>query len=631
MASSSSASGGLHLPLTSQADDPQYAAIPAGSTSPASGGSPTAREVRLECKEDLEATRCLLPVWEKDGGPEPVAQVVEHPLRQRIWLVVGVAFALATVAAGTFVATTLKPAGHRFALISKGSCESNDLHRVLNATQCAEAAQELGLSDLNVKEVPVDAVAGLNQELIDTMPQDCYFLTTTNSDGQHASLWYNPHMPGSRATVASKGPVTRQPICVVPPHPAATASGHSEPVLRGKAPPDEPQDDPWALARELPLPDSVMGLMFGTTTTTTATTTSTTHTITTSTTSTTTWTGSTTTTTSTSRTHTTSTSTETTSTSTTVTTSTSTFTTTYHTVPTLFCYSVVRTQSYELNNMRTALAKKVSIFACNDQMLFTDVPYELQPGVPVPGWGDLQWVDGIAPVQSVVLNIGLETHPKPGSLEGILNTEIFMQAWRQVNEDGRFRMHDWTVKVDPDAVFFPQRLVADLKAIAPASTSPNMYVVNCKISFGLFGAVEVFSRVALETYVAGEEKCKQSLDWTMMGEDLYMKRCMDFLGVQQADDYHMLSDGYCSEQASPCYSGKVAFHPFKSALSYLQCYTEAMMPTTTTVTTKTHTTSTRTTSTRTTTKKHEHTEGSHGHNSYEDEEAAQGRAELSRG
>jgi hypothetical protein len=244
--------------------------------------------------------------------------------------------------------------------------------------------------------------------------------------------------------------------------------------------------------------------------------------------------------------------------------------------PTLFCYSVVRTQTYELNTMRTALAKKTSIFACDDQMLFTDVPFELQPGVPVPGLSDLQWVDGIASVPAVVLKIGLETQPKPGSLEGILNTEIFMQAWRQVNEDGRFRMHAWTVKVDPDAVFFPQRLVADVNAIAPSSTSPNMYVVNCKISFGFFGAVEVFSRLALETYFAGEETCKQNLDWTMMGEDMYMQRCMDLLGVQQAEDYHMLSDGYCSEQASPCYSGKVAFHPFKTASSYLQCYTESL-------------------------------------------------------
>mmetsp|Transcript_93735 Transcript_93735/g.301704 ORF Transcript_93735/g.301704 Transcript_93735/m.301704 type:complete len:594 (-) Transcript_93735:187-1968(-) len=566
----SSSSGPLSLPLACHDTESQaaYAAVP-GAGSPCSGtGSPTAREVRLECKD---------PAASADGENK----VIEHPMRRRFMYAAFAVVGLLGAAVAAFVLCQVweknTPAGPRFQKISHGSCESNGLLRIRSAHLCAEAAKELNLKDHTVREVPSDATAGLNRNLMDEMPEDCYYLTMTALE-THYSLWFNSHTPGSEATRASSGPIKREPICMFPNHHDEHAS-----MAEGEEPPSFPMLE---LPKSLPVPDAIKTLIFGsTTTTTTQTTTSTgTGTSTTETSTTKTKTASTT-----SLTTTSITTTSFTITSTTSETTTSTFSTTYHNTPTVFCYSVMRIDSYELNNVRTALAKKTSIFACDDFILFSDQPYTVQPGVPVPGFGDLQFVDGIAPVQTVILRRDLTTTPKAGSLEGILNTQIFMQAWHQVSEDGRFRLHDWTIKVDPDAVFFPQRLIPDLASFAPASSSPNMYLVNCKISFGLFGAVEVFSRVALETYIAGEERCKNELDWTMMGEDLWMKRCLDLLAVQHADDFHILSDGYCSEQASPCQSGKVSFHPFKDALSYLQCYNEAITPTTTTTSTLTHT------------------------------------------
>lgn len=560
----------LCLPLERASSE--YTAVPGVGSPCSGGGSPTAREVRLECIPSSTA-----------GAAEPSEGiVVEHPCRRGLTLLAGALAVLAVVAfaGAALLQVQTKPtaaaAPPRFQKIGHGSCESNGLLPVKSAHLCTKAARALGLEDVTVKEVPADAVAGLNRNLMDEMPQECYYLSLFGPETRE-TLWFNPRTPGSADTRASTGgPIKREPICESP---HSHDESHASMAFQ-----EEPSSGPWSLAKELPVPEALRTLLFGSTT---ATTTSSTQT------ATSTWTGTSTTKTSTTRT--TSTSTVTPSTTSTVTT-TSTFTTTYHSVPTLFCFTVMRVNSYELNNVRTAIAKKTSIFACDDYILFSDQKFTVQPGVPVPGWSDLQLIEGIAPVETTVLNHDLATQPKAGSLEGILNTQIFMQAWHQVNEDGRFRMHDWTIKVDPDAVFLPQRLVPDLQELAPASSSPNFYLVNCKISFGLFGAVEVFSRVALENYLAGEERCKTELDWTIMGEDLWMKRCLDLLGVQHDDDFHILSDGYCSEQASPCQSGKVAFHPFKSALSYLQCYTEAITPTTTsstsTVTTSTVTTTT---------------------------------------
>mmetsp|Transcript_101854 Transcript_101854/g.263810 ORF Transcript_101854/g.263810 Transcript_101854/m.263810 type:complete len:592 (-) Transcript_101854:138-1913(-) len=543
----------------------------AGAGSPCSNtGSPTAREVRLECKGNAN---------EQEGPVVITEGKVAQPFRQRLLLIGCVLGLLLAAAVAAVFLCRVWPApvsGPRYKKISAGTCAEHGLIPLRTADLCSAAARELHLSDTEPSEVPQDAVDGL---LDDGLPQHCYYLIEKEPEHKE-TLWLNPHATHPRKL-----------------HSASVAQGTAEVAamvtgLRRESLCGVPLDQQHQQARALPkevdvIPDAIAGLIFGTTTTTTTTTMTTTSTVT----------GTTSTLTSTTKTITSTTPTSTTTTSSTLTTS---MTTTYHTEPSLFCFSVMRVNSYELNNVRTALGKRTSIFACDDYIVFSDQEYTIVPGLPQPGMAYLQDVQGMASVKTTLLRHDLATHAKAGSLEGILNTRIFMQAWKQIDEAGIFRLHDWTIKVDPDAVFLPGRLRSDLAEIAPASSSPNLYLVNCKISFGLFGAVEVFSRVALEKYIAGTERCKNELDWTMMGEDLWMRKCFDLLGVQHQDDFNLLSDGYCSDAPSPCQSGKVTFHPFKSALSYLQCYTEAIAPTTTstTVTTSTVTSTTRTTSRR---------------------------------
>jgi len=39
-----------------------------------------------------------------------------------------------------------------------------------------------------------------------------------------------------------------------------------------------------------------------------------------------------------------------------------------------------------------------------------------------------------------------------------INVDMFIDAWKQVQQNGKYASHDWTVKVDADAVFFPDVL-----------------------------------------------------------------------------------------------------------------------------------------------------------------------------
>jgi len=316
-------------------------------------------------------------------------------------------------------------------------------------------------------------------------------------------------------------------------------------------------DDPWrnvaeraeALERKVPF------LVFetSTSTTTTATTTATSTTSTTSMTHTTTETKTTLTTT-----------TKTVTTTTETNTSTTTSTTTLLPYPTLFCFSVMRAHGYELALVRSQLAQGVSIFGCEAWAVYSDKNTWLTPGPPVR-------------LESVKLNTSLQA--KTGRVEHILNTEVFVRAFEAVRADPKFKASDWVVKVDPDAVFFPQRLKQHILRVAPARGGA-LYFINCKASFGLFGALEVFSKRAMETYSDGVHHCKAKLDWKEWGEDLWMRRCMDLLNVQHVNDFKLLSDAYCGAQPSPCTAHSVAFHPFKAPETYFTCWRqgEASLP-----------------------------------------------------
>mmetsp|Transcript_27450 Transcript_27450/g.81823 ORF Transcript_27450/g.81823 Transcript_27450/m.81823 type:complete len:440 (-) Transcript_27450:41-1360(-) len=247
-----------------------------------------------------------------------------------------------------------------------------------------------------------------------------------------------------------------------------------------------------------------------------------------------------------------------TSTTRTSTTTTETSTTTTY-FPTLFCYSIMRTHGYELGLVRTQLSRGVSIFACDAWRVYSDKKVWLTPGPPVR-------------IDTTLLNVSLEA--KAGVKEHILNTEQFLQAWRQAKEEGLTQSHEWSVKVDPDAVFFPARLQTRL-SLAVKAPGASLYFLNCKLGFELYGALEVFSKIAMETFFNGIGRCKTELPWTTYGEDLFMRRCLDLLGVTHVRDYRMLSDEYCAVKPFPCVGESAAFHPFKASETYFKCVGEA--------------------------------------------------------
>jgi hypothetical protein len=102
----------------------------------------------------------------------------------------------------------------------------------------------------------------------------------------------------------------------------------------------------------------------------------------------------------------------------------------------LFCFTVVMwhnapTEGFWDSEAALALNQKdqrKGIFQCDDHAFFE--------GRPLNGGGD-------------------------GSIR---NIDSFIYVWDVVRKDGRYAEYDWTIKVDADAVFFPDRLKLHLDA-----------------------------------------------------------------------------------------------------------------------------------------------------------------------
>merc|ERR1719323_148873 len=101
-----------------------------------------------------------------------------------------------------------------------------------------------------------------------------------------------------------------------------------------------------------------------------------------------------------------------------------------------------------------------------------------------------------------------------------LNTDVFIRLWGAVSEVGRFSYHAWTVKLDADAVFLPQRLRTLLRPIHPGA----LYLNNCK--WGLHGPIEVMGSDAFSALMNDMGKCSSVRDAAMKWQPVHWNKKM---------------------------------------------------------------------------------------------------------
>merc|ERR1711920_589727 len=228
--------------------------------------------------------------------------------------------------------------------------------------------------------------------------------------------------------------------------------------------------------------------------------------------------------------------------------------------PSLYCCAVIRTMSAEADLMRAVYPKGTNIFGCNHWEVFSDIE---------------TWLE------TPTRNDTIEIHGQPATYNGALwlNCDMFFSAWDKLMELGNFANHDWTVKVDPDAVFVPERLRQHL-AQQHLGWNAQVYVKNCEHFKSMQGPLDIFSQAAVAKLRTDFGRCRASIPQDNIGEDGFMQKCMEFLQIGALDEYTLLEDLYCGktywgQRADPCTDQwKAAFHPYKTAESYTRCLSE---------------------------------------------------------
>merc|ERR1719189_1548920 len=233
--------------------------------------------------------------------------------------------------------------------------------------------------------------------------------------------------------------------------------------------------------------------------------------------------------------------------------------------PLLLCFVMCRVTGYEPELLNAQFYNKAGIFACDEHKVYSTGG--------VAHIGSLLATEVVAPEA----NVG-DFSDEGTATDSWLNTMTFIKAWDLLIDEGRWWTNDWTVKVDPDAVFFPDRLRTKVEPHTGGLNAAPLWVGNCdrvwhnsQPHLKLFGSLEVFSRNAIGTYKAYKEKCRKDLPWQGWGEDMFMQECMKHLKVKAINGTDFLGDKRCYD--APCTDiHKVAFHDFKAVKPFFQCW-----------------------------------------------------------
>jgi len=228
---------------------------------------------------------------------------------------------------------------------------------------------------------------------------------------------------------------------------------------------------------------------------------------------------------------------------------------------TLFCFSVMEPAGRERDLVAWQLRQGISIFACEEHAVFSNRTVELGPGV-----------------QAHLVNHPLRCKPADGA-DWVYNGWMFIEIWRVVIQHGRWQYHDWTVKVDPDAVFFADRLRYLLREHQGANC-----LSDCKA--GVHPPAQVVGRRAMavlaEDYASSwdgmsPKSCLTKLEPVEYGNctrDTFLDACLSkvLLAKPSVVDGRISCQPacHCGEWAQ-CNTDHVSFHPYSTIDAYTRC------------------------------------------------------------
>jgi hypothetical protein len=206
----------------------------------------------------------------------------------------------------------------------------------------------------------------------------------------------------------------------------------------------------------------------------------------------------------------------------------------------LYCFVAILPDSYEVELMQIAEKREKGMYACDAHDMFHTWQSDSA------GW-----------------DTGEAT---------LVNTDVFINVFNQVKEKGTWLKHDWSIKADADCVFVPDRVRYQISSFNPPAKTAIYLKNNGQDpdlgNHGFLGAIEIFSKKAMQMYFDNADGCKKYFGLGC-GEDGFFKGCMDALEVCFLPAYEIFfpdnGAGACMQE------NRAAFHPLKTPKKWNEC------------------------------------------------------------
>jgi len=175
-----------------------------------------------------------------------------------------------------------------------------------------------------------------------------------------------------------------------------------------------------------------------------------------------------------------------------------------------------------------------------------------------------------------------------------MNTVIFLPIWKLLfSSEGLLSRFEWFVKLDPDTIFFPEKLEGILKACLKNNRNCDPKTTRLRVGPVILGPMEVVSTSAARDYgKRSKEVCEKKVD---PREDLYIEFCFNDLGSSAINGVRRFlildpphfseqdvlklqsstnkNEKWCRPHDKKCFSRAlmhdlIALHPFKDEMAF---------------------------------------------------------------
>jgi len=176
-------------------------------------------------------------------------------------------------------------------------------------------------------------------------------------------------------------------------------------------------------------------------------------------------------------------------------------------------------------------------------------------------------------IENTILIDGPLRVPKGGPFNVYLCAPVLKRVWLKIFSHRLYTNTQWTVKVDPDAVFFPGRLRAMLAQECMSVDCSERYWTNwAKTS--MHGPIEILSYGAVAKYEQFFDTCEAKVNCSVKGEDWCLHDCLHLMKVPFSFSKKVLID-FTYQSVEICGTQQIAFHPYKTWEEYKACLREA--------------------------------------------------------